>query len=126
MASVRMILHNDARVRADAPIELCDSDIHGIHARGAALQQTIGEAACRCANVDTHLARHIDTKVRQCRIQLESSTTDERQVSEYLDLSGCGDGMSRLFLLLMVHQNATGENQRLCSLTRLGETAIDQ
>ena len=26
----------------------------------------------------------------------------------------------------MVHQNSTGEDQRLCFLTRLGETTIDQ
>ena len=60
MARVRALEHDDARVGAQLRVELAVADVDRVHARGAALQQAVGEAAGRRADVEADAARGIE------------------------------------------------------------------
>ena len=87
MARIRMILHNDARIGTNAPIQLCGADIDGINPRRAALQQTIGEAARGCADIDGTPCPSHRSEMSQCRISFNPPRLTNGSVAEYLDLS---------------------------------------
>ena len=55
MARVDPIVHHHPRIGAQFPIELSGADIHRVNARGARLQQHIGEAAGGGADVQACL-----------------------------------------------------------------------
>ncbi len=57
MAEVRAFDHGDARIVSQLPIELSVANVDGGNVRGAALQQTVGEAAGRSTDVERMRAR---------------------------------------------------------------------
>ncbi len=127
MARVRLILHDDARIGPDAPIELCGADIHRVHARGSALQQTVGEAAPVDAPISIHTLPV--TSISKC-VSAASSFKPPRLTKGRLPRistdASAGTECPGFSCLLIVYQNAARQNQRLRLLSRLDETAIDQ
>ena len=59
---VRALHDANARIVAQAPVELPVSDVDGGHVLGAALQQTVGEPAGRGADVERIGAADVDAK----------------------------------------------------------------
>ena len=53
---VDLLEHDDARIGAQRPVELAVADVERDHARRAALQQHVGEAAGRGADVERDAA----------------------------------------------------------------------
>ena len=108
-------LHDNSRIRPKLPVELSRADIDGIDACGAALQQTIGESAGRRADIEADLASDIDAQnASSARIKLEAAAADKRQLfqqSQRLHREARSGPASRAFLA--VHQNVTGQDQRL-------------
>ena len=70
----------DARVAAQAPVELRASDVEGDDAGGAALQQDVGEAAGGCADVERVPAGRIDTERVERVGQLHAAAADVRMI----------------------------------------------
>ena len=68
--------HGDARVLAQPPVQLPVADVDGDHARGAALQQAVDEAAGGAAQVDRVLAGHVDVQARERRVELVAAARD--------------------------------------------------
>ena len=79
IARVDALADHHARIVAQFPIELAVADVDGPHARGAALQQTIGEAAGGASDVQTNLAADIDTEMIQRGSQLDTAAADIRK-----------------------------------------------
>ena len=76
IARVHAFVHDHARIVAQFPVELAGADVDGVHARGAALQQAIGEAAGRGADVEADFARHVDAEMIERRFQLQAAAAD--------------------------------------------------
>jgi hypothetical protein len=66
--------HLDARVLPDLPRELPVPDVERDDARRAALQQAVGEAAGRSADVEADFARRFDLKVVERRRELRKAS----------------------------------------------------
>ena len=57
VARVHALDHGDARVGAQLPVQLAVADVEGDHAPRAAVQQHVGEAAGRGADVERRAGR---------------------------------------------------------------------
>jgi hypothetical protein len=62
MASVEVLDDEHARIVAQAPVELTVADVERHHARRAALEQDVGEAAGRGAHVERFAPGHRDSE----------------------------------------------------------------
>ena len=78
-ARVRPLEHDDARVVAQPLVQLPVADVDGDHARGAALQQDVGEAAGRGADVEAVEARRIDAERVERVRELLAAARDVRR-----------------------------------------------
>ena len=67
LARVRPLEHGDARVVAQPRVQLAVADVDGDHARGAALEQEVGEAARRRADVDRSRGRRARRRAARAR-----------------------------------------------------------
>jgi len=127
IACICFLQKPDARVTAEAEVELAVPGIDGDNARGAVLQQAIGEAARGGSDIHAHLAGHVDAPVGESGFELQSAAADVFQVSAQNPQLGLAfDCSSRLLHLLLVGQDLTGENQCLSAFPRWREPAIDQ
>ena len=66
-AGVAALEHRHARVLAEPPVELAVGDVERDHGRGPALEQAVGEAAGRGADVEAAAARRVDLEARRAR-----------------------------------------------------------
>ena len=87
----------DARIGAQPPVELSASDVERDHVSGAALQQDVGEAAGRGADVERTLAGRIDAEGVERVRQLDAAAADVRMI-RHRDFNPRvrGDGRRRL------------------------------
>ena len=76
-AGVDPLDHGHARILAHAQVDLAVGDVERGHARGAALQQAVGEATGRCARVEAFASRHVDAKGLDRVVELDSAARDE-------------------------------------------------
>ncbi len=64
---VRPLDHRDSRIVTDPPVHLTVSDIDRHNVAGTALEHTVGEAACRRADVDDMSAAWVDPeRIKTC------------------------------------------------------------
>ena len=73
---VHALDHVHARVVAKAPVELAVADVEGDHPLGAALQQAVGEAARRGADVEAGAALDVDLERVERVLELEPAARD--------------------------------------------------
>ena len=66
-ARVDAFADDDARIGAQPPVELAAADVERDDAGGAALQQDVGEAAGRRADVERAAPVRIDARTRRAR-----------------------------------------------------------
>ena len=76
VARVEVLDDDDARVVAQLPVQLAVADVERDHACGAALQQHVGEAAGRCADVEALAPANLDLKGVECVRELQSAAAD--------------------------------------------------
>src|SRR3546814_4428761 len=76
-ADVRALAHVDARIGAETLVQLAVADVEGDHARRAALEQAVGEAAGRGSDVEGATARDLDVEAAQRTLELLSAAANE-------------------------------------------------
>jgi hypothetical protein len=111
-----------ASVVVEALVELSVADVDGDHAGGAALEQDIGEAAGRRAEVDCVKAARIDAERVEAVCELLAATRDVRRPA----LDGQLGVLVDLLAGLVVARDLPGHHERLRLRTRLRETAFDE
>ena len=83
------------------------------------LQQAIGEAAGRGADIKANLAPHIHLPVFQCSFELQPASADILQVlAQQAKLRIIAYRRARFFDLLAINQYFSGEDERLRALPR--------
>src|SRR6476646_1211616 len=108
-AGVRPLEDGDPRIAAQARVELAVADVDGNHARGTALQQDVGKATGRGADVDAVEARRIHAERVEAVRELLAATRDvrgrpvDRQLGVLVDLVAG----------LVVPAHEPGEDKRL-------------
>ena len=87
---VRALQHGHARVVAQPRVQLAVADVDRDHARGAALEQAVGEAAGRGADVERSRARRVDAERLERVRELLAAARDEprRPLDHELDVVG--------------------------------------
>src|SRR5579863_8219029 len=126
ISRVHAFADHHAWVVAQLPIELAVANVDRPHARCAALEQAIGEAAGGGADVETNAALDVDGPMIESRRQLVTAAADEGHALKQLDLSIAGHAVAGLFGFLAVEEHVPGENQSLRLFARIGQTAINQ
>ena len=77
LAGVEPLDHVDPRVLAQPPVELAVGDVERDHPGGAALQQAVGEAAGRGADVEAVEPGDVDAERVERVVELEPAARDE-------------------------------------------------
>ena len=77
LAGVEPLDHGHARVLAQAHVDLAVGDVDGGHPRGAALQQAVGEAAGRGADVEAVAPFDVDAERVERVFELDAAARDE-------------------------------------------------
>src|SRR5579883_1046286 len=113
LAGVDAFVENDAGVGAERPHQLAGADVDGVNARGAGLQQSVGEAAGGGSDVERGLAGYIQRPVPKRAGEFEAAAADIRRPGEDFDLRIIVDRVARLGGLLPIHQNFTGHDEGL-------------
>src|SRR2546428_724417 len=82
---VRVFHHDDALVFSEPRVELARADVHRVHARGAALEQAVGESSRGGTDVQTHAPGHLDLEGVECVHELLAPTAHVRGARPKLD-----------------------------------------
>ncbi len=115
--SVHAFVDVNARVSAQPPVQLAVADIERDHARRAALQQDVGEAAGRGADVQGAFARRVHAEVVEGMRQLDAAAADVRMIRHRdLEVRAIGDGRAGFRDDLAVDSHAAGHDQGSCTL----------
>ena len=97
MARIDVFENHHARVVAQPPVELSVPDVEGDDLPRAALQQHVGEAASRRADVERVPAGDVDAERLERVGQLQAAAADIRMIRRRQgDLGILGDGEARL------------------------------
>ena len=130
VAGVRALHRDDPRVAPQRLRELAAADVEGVDASRAALQQDVGEAARRGADVEGDQARRIDLEGVERGGQLVAAAADVRVRLGDRDRRVRGDQVARLAVVprrvALPHPDRAGQHQRLGTAARLGQAALDQ
>jgi hypothetical protein len=110
-----------------APVELPVPDVDGIDTGRAALQQDVGEAAGRGADVERDAIPRFDLEMIECMGELDPAARDVRH-------SRCPDlereirrhRLARLVEAPLAGKDPPGEDQRLCLGPAVGEAALEE
>ena len=95
--------------------------------RSAFLQQHIGEAAGRGADIEGDETGDIDGEVIERMRELDAAARDPGMIARFdLERRVIRVGGACFVELPIAAEDRAGENQRLCLGTRLGETTLDQ
>ena len=121
-ARVHALEHRHARVVADLRVQLPVADVERDHARGATLQQHVGEAAGRGADVQAVEPGDVDRERVERVRELVPGTRDVRRRRLDLELRRLVDLLARL----RVAGHAPGHHERLRLCARLREAALDE
>ena len=108
-------------------MELPVANIDRDHIGRARLQEAIGEAPCRRADVETVTASGVYTEVGESTCQLVAAARHEAPLlTAHADLGVFCDPRARLVHGAVVYQNPTREDQRLRPRARLYEPQCNQ
>ena len=103
------------------------ADVDGVDPGGAALQQHVGEAAGRGADVERHHARGIDAEMVEAVGELEPASGDVgRACAAHLERQVGGDALPGLVQPPLAGEDLPGQDQRLRLGAALGQPALDE
>ena len=128
LARVAALDHGHPRVVAQAPVELPMGDVEGDHARRAALQQAVGEAAGRGADVEAVEAGDVDSQRLERVRELDAAAGDERRRLDHEQLGVVGDQLARLARerAVAAEPYPAGAHRLGRARTRAGEPALGE
>ena len=126
VASVDPLVHDDARVLAQAPVELTLSDVDRVHADRAALKEHVGEAAGRRPDVDGDLAGDVEAERVQCAGELVTTPRDVTGTGVDRDVGIFGDRRGSPVGAASVDPNRAREDEGLRALSARRELALHQ
>lgn len=116
-----------AGVDAQLVGDLTEAGVDGEDRGCAVLQHAVGEASGRSAHIGAGEAGHVDGPGFERVLQLEAAAAYVAQVlAEHADGDIGGDLYAGLVYLLLVDEDAAGENQGLRALARGGVPSVDQ
>jgi hypothetical protein len=118
--------HDDARIMAQLPGKLAMSDINGINLPRAVLQETIGKAAGRCAEVQCCQAGDIKFEMLQRMFQFETAATDIPFAGGESDLVGRLNFVARLFGWLLIDGDLSSHDGTLGLLAAFAQAPVYQ
>ena len=121
-ARVRPLQHRDARIGAETRVQLPVADVERDHARRTALEEDVGEAARRGADVDALEAGGIDAEPVQPVRELLAAARDIRRRALDRELGV----VLHLVAGLVVAVDEAGEHERLRLRARLRKPALDE
>src|SRR5580765_2308031 len=119
---VHTLEDRDARILADARVQLAVADVERDHLCCAALEQHVGEAARRGADVEAVASRRVDSERLECVRKLLPAARDEPRRLGHRHLGV----VVHLLPGLRVPGHAAGEHQRLRLRPALHEPSFDQ
>ena len=121
-----MLDDDDARIVAQGPVDLPVADVERDDARGAALEQDVGEAAGGGADIQRLAAVDGDgERVERVR-ELQPAAADVRMVwRDQRDVRGRIDLCAGFRVRLAVNADLAGQNQRARPLARRRQPFID-
>src|SRR5581483_11473079 len=119
---IHALEHGHAFVVADLRVELPVADVERDHAPGSTLQQHVGEASCRGAEVERVEPAHVDAEGVERVRELVPGAGDVRRRRLDLERGTLVDLLPRL----RVSGHATGHDERLGLRARLREPALDE
>ncbi len=127
VAGVAALAHDDARIVAQLPGELPVPDIDGIDASRAALQQHVGEAAGRGADVEGDGTGGVDAEMVERMGELDAAARHPGMIAPaQFERRFGGDADARLVEPAIAAPHRAGENQRLRLGAAVGKAALDQ
>src|SRR5688572_18909659 len=127
VAGVGLLVDDDAQVLAQLPGELVGADVDREHLHRPALEQYVGEAAGRGADVERHRARHVPAEMIERMSELDAAARDPGMVAAPdLERRLLGQRLAGFLDLALAREDQAGEDQRLRPRPTLGETAIHQ
>src|SRR5439155_14183634 len=101
--------HGHARIRAQAWVQLAVADVECDHARGARLEETIGETSRGGSDVEALLAGHVDVQLLERVRELLASARNEPRSGFDLELGT----VVHLLAGLVVSFDSAREHERL-------------
>src|SRR5581483_7762356 len=122
LARVRLLEDDDALVGAQPLVQLMAADVERDHARRAALEEDVGEAAGRGADVEAVEARRVDAEQVEPVRELLAAARDVLRTAVDRELDVLVDLLARL----VVPGHAARHHERLRLRARLGEAALDE
>ena len=127
LAGVYAFEHDDARIVAEFPGELAAPHVHGIDLGGAALEQHVGEAARRGADVEADHALGIDGETIEAVGELQAAARRVRmRLALDLERRVVGNGRARLLQAPRSGKDAAGHDEGLGLGARLRQAALDE
>ncbi len=132
-AGVGAFEEGDAGVGAELVVDLAVAGVDSEDGGGAVLEHAVGEAAGGGADVGAGEAGDGDVPGGEGGFELEAAARDVAEVvAEEAEVGGVVDerarfsGLSAFFEALLVDEDAAGEDERLGSLARGGEGAVNE
>ena len=110
--------------------QLAPTDIEGVDADGAALEEDVGEAPGRGADIERDHPARVDLERIQRRRQLVATATDIGLRFGHADGRVRGDHVARLAVVpgsvALPHPDRAGQHERLRTAARLDQSALDE
>src|SRR2546421_7751204 len=125
-ARFRVLHHDDTRILAQLVVELAAADIHRVDDAGAALQQAVGEAAGRRADVHTDAALEVRAEVLERMRELLTATADVGRPALELHLRLSGHQGAGFVGALPVHQDVAGHDRAQRLLAAVQHSLLHQ
>lgn len=101
--------------------------IHCEHARGSVLEHAVGEASGGRTDIKTIPVAQLDLPVEQRGFELQAASAHVAEIiTQQADSGGFGNAVAGLLNLLLIHENAAGKDQRVCTLAAGDKSALEK
>ena len=107
--------------RRSSLVHLAAADVERGHVRRAALQQAVGEAARRGADIEADEPGDVDAEGRQCRRELVAAARHELRPRSTSSSASAPIAVPALVTTRAVDAHAPGHHERLGAAAGLGE-----
>ena len=129
-ARVRALHRDDARVASQRFGELPASHVESVDAGRTALQEDVGEAAGRGADVEAHEPARVDPEGIERGGELVAAPADEGLGLVHIDVGGRRDQVAGLAVVTggvaLPHPDLAGQHERLRAAARLDQPALHE
>lgn len=125
VARIGALHQRDARVVTEGLGDLAVAGVDGEDAGGAVLEHAVGEAAGGGPDIEAEAVAEVDGPMSESGFELEAAAADVAEAAaEEPDVGVIEDRGAGFIELLLVNEDATGEDEGLGSLAGGGEMAL--